>query len=397
MSTPPEVPTGDPLRLFIACAPGLEPLLTTEVQGLDLSPTPTAGGVECDTDISGVYRALLGSGLAQRVLLRLAAFRAVRFPQLQRELRALPWSRWLPTGCSVRMKVTSKKSRLYHSGAVAERCLFVLEECVKAQPGSAAEAGENAPIIIHLRLLNDQCTVSLDLVGSPQHERGYRLNPGKAPLREDLARALLLVAGYDGKGPVVDPCCGVGTLPIEAAWLASGLPPGSQRQFALQALPIADAAIEQAVRSNWPSKPASSLPAIIGNDRDATAIVAAGKNCKRSPFFEQICLQRGPLSAIELPPLRGDERGLIVANPPYGHRIGNKQRLKDLYAALGHLRKRAPAGYRLALVTSEPSLAAAVGLPLHSHLLTDLGGTKVRFYVEVDEPGESSPSSLARR
>lgn len=379
------------MRLFVACAPGLESLLYREVASLGISPTVVAGGVECAAALPDAYRLLLGSGLALRVVLRLATFRAVRFSQLQRSLRALPFERWLPRHAPVRIKATSKKSRLYHSGAAAQRLLEVLQEQVHVQPAQPATAGIRPPAIqLLLRLIDDNCTVSLDLVGSPQHERGYRLNPGRAPLREDLARALLLCAGYGGRGPLVDPCCGAGTLPLEAALLAHGYPPGGLRSFALQSLPFADRDIEQEVRTNLTLNNAKPHTVLIGNDRDATAVRAAIDNGSQLPFAASVRWQQGPLSAVQLPDPGDGERGLIVANPPYGQRLGRKTELGALYAALGRLRMNAPGGYRLALVTSEPNLAAAVGLPLQSVLLTDLGGTKVRFYIEHGTPTKST-------
>lgn len=382
-SSPADFKGPQPQSVFVACAPGLEPMLTAELSLLQIPAQQVAGGAECQTDLAGIYRILYGVGLGLRVLLRLTTFRAVRFAQLEREFKALPWGRYLPTDQEIQLRATARKSRLYHSKAVAERLQLVLAEQVGARPAAEGAQGDSN-LRLQVRMDQDLCTVSLELTGRVFHQRGYRLNTVKAPLRADLARALLLCTGYTGEGPLIDPLCGSGTLPIEAALLASGRAPGQGRSFAIERLPFAQADLAQRVCAELNARGTANPtpPPIWGSDRDAGAIAAATANLDRvdlgpalRPRFEQ-----RPISAVELPAAAGP--GLIIANPPYGQRLGNRSRLKDLYAALGALRRRAPDGYRLALVTSNPELSRAVGLPLESRLLTDNGGIKVRFYVE---------------
>lgn len=388
------------LQLFIACAPGLEPILLQELGELGIRGTAVAGGADCTTDLAGAYRALIGVGTGLRVLLRVAQFRAVRFQQLERGFQRIAWHQLLPPAALLDIRATTRRSRLYHSKAVAERLHTTLAQHPRlslhpaSAPGLQDDAPESnhdsqesrhdaaVPIRLQLRMDHDQCTVSLDLSGRPLNERGYRKASGKAPLREDLARALLRCAGYQPHELLLDPCCGVGTLPIEAALLAAGQPPGANRSFTLDELPFADPTLAAEARTALRALAPAGLqnPLILGSDRDAGAIRAAHANAQRAGMTDAIRFAHAPLSAVQLPTSAAG--GLVVANPPYGLRMGDRQRLRDLYAALGSLRKRAPAGFRLALVTSNPQLARAVGLPLESLLLTDLGGTKVRFYVE---------------
>lgn len=364
--------------LFVSCAPGLEALLVSELAGLGLDASATAGGAAFTTDAEGLYRTLLGCGLGLRVLLRVATFKATKFTQLERELRQLDWAKLIPAKTAVRVKAAARKSRLYHSGAVAERVQLALAAAVGA---TAQTADDGSALIVQARLERDVCTLSLDLCGSPMQQRGYRLASGKAPLREDLARALLLLAGFDGTMPLVDPMCGSGTLPIEASLLATGRAPGLLRDFAVRSWPMHDAAAEQQARAFLTDRERTTMAPIAGGDRDQGAIRCATENANRAGLSMPPTFHCQPLSATRLP-VSTANGGLIVCNPPYGHRIGHAAKLRDLYAALGQLRQTAPPGYRLALVTSNAALAQATGVPLRSVLMTDLGGLKVRLYVE---------------
>ncbi|MDH5493404.1 MAG: hypothetical protein OEY14_15735, partial [Myxococcales bacterium] len=250
------------LRVFLACAPGVEGLLEAELAPLaPASIESMAGGVELRAEPRTLYRALLELGLPISARLRLASFEARRFATLVREASALPWKRWLPPKASVEIRVRAKRSKLYHTAAIAERLHGVLGEALDATVAIArAEGGPEESFVLHVRLEDDRCTLSLDLVGEPMQRRGYRLQTGKAPLSEDLARALLLLSGWDQQTPLADPFCGAGTIAIEAAILARGLPPGAHRPFAIQRMPGFDAALWQQVREAALAAALPSLP-----------------------------------------------------------------------------------------------------------------------------------------
>lgn len=387
------------MRAFVACAPGLEPYLIQELAELEVHATAVTGGAEAQTDLSGLYRVLLGSSLGLRVLLRIGEFPAAHFSQLERGLSALPLPELVTRGAALSFKVSTRKSRLYHSGAIAERAAAQLHKALGTQKAASVspaaradvicDTGQTAPTIpLQLRLDRDTCTVSIDVVGGVLHKRGYRLATSKAPLREDIASGLLWVAGYRGRGAVVDPLCGSGTLVIEAANRALGLAPGRLRSFAIHALAIHDPGLAQHAQlalqriraeAGPASRPGHS-PSCQGSDRDAGAVRASIQNAHRAGVDACATFTQAPISAVELP--AHPEGGLLVTNPPYGLRIGDSRALRNLYAALGKLRHRAPPGYRIAFVTSSPPLAEATGLGLRSALMTDAGGVKVYFYVE---------------
>jgi putative N6-adenine-specific DNA methylase len=266
--------------------------------------------------------------------------------------------------------VTSRKSRLYHQDAVAER----LMRAVGSRVGAPVEG--DAPQELVVRLFRDKCTVSADASGELLHRRGYRLAGAKAPLRETLAAAMLAAAGWDGTTPLVDPMCGSGTIPIEAALLARRIPPGLGRGFAFEHWPEFDPDAWEAVRAAARRRmlPHAPVP-IAGSDRDAGAIAAAAANAERAGVAEDLQWRRAAISSIEPP----DGTGWIVTNPPYGHRVGERQRLRDLFAQLGNVLRRRCPGWQVALLSAHAELDRQTGLALAPAFETANGGIRVRL------------------
>jgi putative N6-adenine-specific DNA methylase len=367
-----------PFELFVACAPGLEPLLADELAELGLTPQPSAGGVTVHASLDALYRVLLGAGLALKVLLRVGSFHAQHFAKLEHALTQLDWGRVLGAGTRIDVRATASKSKLYHTGAIRERVVRVLATKVGAV---VSDEGAEPAVAVHARIERDVCTVSVDLGGELLHKRGYRKETGKAPLREDVARALLRLAQHHADEALVDPLCGAGTFPIEGALLASRTPPNARRSFAVEQLPLHDAALLTRERARLLGERRPVQLPHNGSDRDRGVIAAAERNAERAGLAAQTSFRACALSAVELP----QGPCLIIANPPYGVRIGDAKKLLDLYAALGALRRRSTEA-RLALVTANPRLAAATGVDLESALMTDLGGLKVCLYVERTSP-----------
>jgi putative N6-adenine-specific DNA methylase len=374
------------MDLFTACAPGLEPLLADEVRALGVEPAVTAGGVEAAGDAALLYRANLELGLALKVLVRLGTFEARGFPALVRGAAALPWEAFCTRESVLRFKVSARKSRLYHSGAVAERLRTAIEERL-----GGATADDGGPeLIVHARLERDRCTISVDSSGELLSRRGYRQATAKAPLREDLARALVLLSGWRGDQPLFDPFAGAGTIAIEAALVASRTPPGHRRRFAFMDAPSFDAGLwasilERALGDRRPLDP----DAILASDRDAGAVGLAAANAERAGFalrFHQAPLGRAPW--VTAPPAGPVA---LVTNPPYGGRVGDRRTLGRLYRSLGDRARALPDGSAVALAVGSQRLAAATGLPLRSALMTDHGGSKIYLMVAGRSP--SGPES----
>jgi putative N6-adenine-specific DNA methylase len=269
-------------------------LLERELRAIGFADaTASPGGVSFACDAAGLARANLHSRLASRIVVRLAAFRATAFYELERSARKIDWARFIRPKGSFRLRVTAKKSKLYHSDAIAQR---VAEAVVRAVPSAVAvalkgkdddgdaidspdaSATDDSQLIV-VRFDHDQCTISADSSGALLHRRGYRQAVARAPLRETLAAAMLAAVRYDASRPLVDPFCGSGTLLIEGAQVARRMAPGLARSFAAERWPELRAEVWRGAREAARAEvlPRAAAP-IIGSDRDEGAIAAAVAN-----------------------------------------------------------------------------------------------------------------------
>jgi putative N6-adenine-specific DNA methylase len=346
--------TGNPrFEIFLVAAPGLEELLCAEVRSKGFnSVRAVPGGVTARGSWSDVWRANLWIRGAGRVLAVLATFRALHLAELRSQARKVPWREVLRPDVPFRVEATCTKSRIYHSGAAAERIEMAIGETLGA-PQSA-----DAQVLVRARIEHDECSLAIDTSGEPLHKRGYKAAVGKAPMRETMASLLLRQCGFAGTEPVVDPMCGSGTFVIEAAEIAARLNPGRARCFAFEQLATFDAAAWQRMRNVQSRR---TPPArFYGSDRDASAIAMAQANAERAGVAELVEFRQRPigtLTAPEGPP------GLVIVNPPYGARIGDGQKVLPLYRVLGQTLLQGFPGWRVGLITSEPMLARATGLP----------------------------------
>lgn len=378
-----------PLSVFAVAAPGVAPLLAAECRTLGLPVDAVEpAGVALTLDPDGLFRLNLWSRLATRVLVRLGAFPARDFATLARRGAALPWERFVPPGGCVALRVTCRKSRLYHSDAVAERVTHAIQRAVPGVTVAGArddDEGDGAddalpPALVVVRLDRDQCTLSVDSSGALLHRRGWRLAVAKAPLRETLAAALLAACGWDGTVPLLDPCGGSGTIGIEAALRARGMAPGVGRPFAMERWPLLDppasaarwAALREAARAA--ARPGAGVPIVV-RDRDAGACAAARANAARAGVGADVVVEEEALSTAE--PQRWGARGLLLTNPPYGLRVGEGATLRGLYAKLGEVVRDAGRGWEAAMLVPDPRMAAATGLRWHPVLRTATGGLAV--------------------
>lgn len=340
----------DIFEIFLVVPPGLEDSLRAEVEAAGFPKATTSpGGVSFMGTWGDVWRANLQLRGATRVLARIGAFRAMHLAQLDKRARKFDWS-LLPKGSRIKVEVTCKASRIYHAGAAKQR----IDQALDAYGCIPDPAGE---VSLRARIEDDLCTFSVDTSGAPLHKRGHKTAVGKAPLRETLAAHFLRMCAYTGEEPLVDPMCGSGTFPIEAAEISARCAPGRERSFAFEALTSFDAAMWTALKGATIARPHAP---VFGFDRDQGAIAMATKNAERARVQGTFSCQ--PISALEPPT---DTPGLVMVNPPYGARIGNKKLLYALYATLGARLAADFKGWRLGLVTSEKSLARATGLTFH--------------------------------
>jgi putative N6-adenine-specific DNA methylase len=360
---------------FVITAPGLERLAVHELRALGLDEVRAVdGGVTFAATPRALYEANLHLRTASRVVVRAAEFGAKAFHELERRAGKVPWEAFVSPSVAVSLRVTCRKSRLYHSDAVAERVAGAIMSRVTGVHLAPAETDAASQLIL-VRLLHDRCSISIDSSGPLLHLRGYRQALAKAPLRETLAAAALLSSGWRGDTPLIDPMCGSGTIPIEGALIARRIAPGLGRRFGFEHWPDFDPVLWSEVVSAARARVIARAPAPIkGSDRDAGAIRAALSNAERAGVLEDVELSERPVSGIE----PTATPGWIVSNPPYGIRVGERDRLRNLYAQLGNvLRVKCP-GWRFALLSADPALEHQLRLRLEPILRTSNGGIDVR-------------------
>jgi putative N6-adenine-specific DNA methylase len=341
-----------------------------ELEALGEQPRIEAGGVSWDGDARSMMRANLWLRTASRVIVRVASFRATAFFELEKRAKTIPWKDFLGEAIP-EFRVTARKSKLYHSDAIAERL-------AKAASGEGEAAKSVSTQLFVVRVERDQFTISADTSGELLHMRGYRQAVGKAPLRETLAAALLMAAGWKGDVPLVDPMCGSGTISIEGALMARRIAPGLNREFQFRHWPSFDAAGWKALLADARSKQlASGAVEIAAYDRDAGAISNAKANAARAGVERDITFEQQPISAFHA----STASGLVATNPPYGVRVGDSKALRNLYAQLGNILREKAAGWTLAMLASDQQLVKQTQLKLASRFKSTNGGIRVGAYV----------------
>jgi putative N6-adenine-specific DNA methylase len=374
-------------RIYISCAPGLEPYLKNECAGLGIKPDISLkrtvadplsgeekGGFEFLGTNENIYQCNLHLRTASRVVVRLGEFYAAAFSELRKKAGRLEWGKFLKPGQSVEIKVTCHKSKLYHSDAVAERVLGAIEDALHTAPGKDPKSEEKQLILV--RLVNNQCTISIDTSGELLHRRGYRQAVAKAPLRETLAAGLLFASGWTENSPLIDPFCGSGTIPIEGALISRHIAPGINRQFAFMNWQNFDKELFSSYLISSQKAINDSHPFIYASDRDRGAAEMATANAARTGVNKDItfaCHAISDLPGYVTP-------GFIVTNPPYGMRIVSSKDLRNLYASFGKLLRDRFSGWQVGILCSEDQLIAAleIGSPSESINLIN-GGIPVKF------------------
>ncbi len=362
-------------EIFLVASPGHEAALLEEIKSLNFSsPKMTTGGVTIKGSWKDVWRANLEVRGSARVLARIGEFRSPHLAQLDRRARNFPWGEFLHNDIPLSVETTCTRSRIYHAGAANERIVTAIREELQAP------IEDGADLCIKARISDDLCTISVDTSGESLHKRGHKEAVGKAPIRETLAALFLRQCGYTGNEPVLDPMCGSGTFVIEAAEIAAGLKPGRNRSFAFERLKTFDS-------EKWNSMRTAAqrpLPDVrfYGSDRDAGAIRMSKANAERAGVSAITEFVQKPISDIEPP--QGPKR-LVIINPPYGTRIGDKKPLFDLYSAMGKVLRERFSGWRVGVITTEVPLAKATTLPFKPHGKPVLHGG-LRVYLFTTDP-----------
>jgi 23S rRNA (guanine2445-N2)-methyltransferase / 23S rRNA (guanine2069-N7)-methyltransferase len=354
---------------FATCPKGIEPLLADELRLLGAEMVKeTRAGVSFEGALAIGYRACLWSRLASRILLPLTSFPAPTPEELYAGAQTIAWKEHLAAEGTLAVDFTTSQSAITHSHYGALKVKDAIVDQLRDEFGVRPSIDTAQPDIrVNVYLLRDQATVSLDLSGESLHRRGYRTQTVQAPLKENLAAAILLRANWPAiakqGGMLVDLMCGSGTLPIEAAMIAADIAPGLAREyFGFTRWKQHDTAVWAGLLDEAHQRRETGLthlPPIHGYDHDPLAIRAARDNIKRAGLGNLIVAQQRELS--DCTPEQSPT-GLVVANPPYGERLGPGSELPALYTELGTQFKKCFPGWRGAVFTGNPELGKVMGL-----------------------------------
>ncbi len=333
------------------------------------------GGVSFRGDWTVCYRVNFWSRIASRVLWRIAQFAYENEERLYREVKALEWPRYFGVERTLRVNVTAQKSPLKSLEFATLRIKDAVCDRFRDGLGRRPDVDRASPDVrIHAFLEGTQATLYLDTSGEPLFKRGWRHGVADAPLRENLAAGIILLTGWRPEEPLLDPMCGSGTLLVEAAAMARGRAPGAKRSFAFEKLAALDAAAWSRVQAEQGDKQPKLQ--LFGSDTDPKALNAARRNLAEAGIERWVKLERADILERTAPA----PAGVMVANPPYGERIGSAEELAAFYPKLGDALKKRFAGWRCHVFTADLRLPKLIRLQPSRRTPLFNGALECRLY-----------------
>ena len=370
---------------FAVCPPGLESICKQELTELaeaklpgsapDSNPeikeiTLLSGGVGFQTRLHPACLVNMFLGTPTKILMRIASFKAERFSALEKQIKAIDWELYLPKHHDLDIQVTCRKSRLYHSDAVAERCYPIIKSRIEnfhrehPQPGDDSPETYPGKQTLMIRADQDRFELSLNMSGDLLFKRGIKQKVIQAPLRENLAFAILRALEFSGEDTLVDPMCGSGTFSMEGAMMQSNVPPGFFRSFAFESWPGFQekrfAHSKKQIQDKFSPKRVNK---IFASDLDTKAVAGLGETCLDHEFLNQVQTQCQDFFTIR-PPEVEPGKGVIILNPPYGKRLGQDINIHDFFKGLGNKLSRDFSGWRVAVIYPDKQVGAAMNLHL---------------------------------
>lgn len=366
-------------ELVVPCHFGLEAVLKREIYDLGYEIERVEDGrVTFLGDEEAICRANIFLRTAERVLIQVGRFRATNFEELFQGIKALPWEEYIPSdGKFWVKKASSIKSKLFSPSDIQSIVKKAMVERLKREYHTDWFKEDGAPYPVRIFLLKDEVTVTLDTSGDSLHKRGYRTMTSKAPLTETLAAALLLLTPWKPDRILVDPFCGSGTFPIEAAMIAANMAPGMNREFtAEQWTNLIDRKLwYECVREAQDMVEENVTVDIQGYDIDGDVVKAARENAKRAGVEHLIHFQQRPVAQLRHP----KKYGFIVTNPPYGERLEDKADLPELYGQIGEA-YRSLDSWSMYLITSYEDTERYIGRKADKNRKIYNGMLKTYFY-----------------
>lgn len=357
---------------FVTCPKGVEYLLADELRSFGMEPVRNApAGVWAEGPLESGYRACLWSRLANRVILHIDEVNATSGDELYDGVVHLDWQQHIPASGSFRVTFLGQNEAIRNTQYGAQRVKDGIVDRMRSGSGQRPSVdAKNPDVTISARLNRGQLSLGLDLSGHSLHMRGYRTDKGVAPLKENLAAALLLRGGWPeiakAGGDFIDPMCGSGTLVIEAALMALDIAPGRNTdRFGFESWPGHQPELwlqlrQEAERRAYEGKQ-GKLPRFAGYDQDSRVIATAWKNIQRAGLDGLVHVECRPIESFERDG-EWSQQGLVLTNPPYGERLSERKELGALYQALGEAVKAAVPGWRLGVFTGAPEFGRSIGL-----------------------------------
>ncbi len=348
--------------LTATCARGLENVLADELRAMRAAAVaPDRGSVLFSGDLRTVYDANLRLRTAMRVLVPLVRGEVTSREGLYELAASVAWDEVIQDGQTFAVEVVGRHRAFRNTTFAGQVVKDAAVDRLRAKRGRRPDVDRESPDVhLHLRLVEKgPSTLSLDSSGEPLSHRGYRPRGGPAPLAESLAAGILLLAGYDGSEPLLDPMCGTGTFAVEAALIATATPPGLHRAFAFERWAVHDLRVFGEVQHEASHGHREAPQPIVARDRAERSVRATERNLKAAWMDRWVEVEQRDALDLLLPWGSG---GVIVANPPYGKRVGEVERLYGLYRRFGNSLKQQASGATAWILAGEPRLAKVIGL-----------------------------------
>ncbi|MDQ6995834.1 MAG: class I SAM-dependent RNA methyltransferase [Mariprofundus sp.] len=355
------------LNCYAVVVPGLEAIAADELNELAAHDVHAdVGGVSFTTTMDGLFRINLRSRICTRILIRLASFRALSFPELYNKSKKVVWEHYIGAHTSVPVRVSCSHSKLMHSGRAEQ----ALADAIRDRLGFEAKDVAHEQQIL-LRIDNNQCTISLDTSGERLDRRGYRLHSGKAPVRETIAAAILRWMDWHADETLLTPMCGSGTFAIEAAWMAQKRAAGLDHVFPFMHWPSLKEKRWQRALDKARAMHADQTIDIFASELDAGILKQAQENAAQAGVGAVIHFQQMDVRKLTLPE-HISAPGLMICTPPYGDRV--KTDVNALYASLGEVFTQHFPGWRIAVMAPDKTCEKALGLKVRGRLKIKHGG-----------------------
>ncbi len=367
------------MHLIAPCHFGLESVLKKEIYDLGYEIVEVEDGrVTFEGDEEAICRANIFLRTAERILLKVGRFQAVTFDELFEGIKALPWEDYVPRdGKFWVTKASSIKSKLFSPSDIQSIAKKAMVERLKGEYHVDWFDEDGAAYPVRIFLLKDEVTITLDTSGESLHKRGYRLQSSKAPITETLAASLIMLTPWRKDRILVDPFCGSGTFPIEAAMIAANIAPGMNREF------LAESWTNMIPKQLWYDSVSEAEELvdkdievdIQGYDIDGEVVKAARENAKRAGVEHLIHFQQREVAKLKHP----KKYGFIITNPPYGERLEEKAELPKLYAQIGES-YRGLCDWSMYLITSYEDAPKYIGKKADKNRKIYNGMIKTYFY-----------------